>query len=154
MPKTEKKSRNTYKQYKKGLKNISTHINNRRIIRRIIKQIIPSLCNFWKMAENYVNTSNGRKSINTQTIQKCLIKLSTWSNDLRISWWMTKQNYPYFRNNSKIEYYVNALKSSNNQITHINNISNSLIFFQLSPMSLEYCDEYQNTTFLPLVTTG
>lgn len=151
----EKKSRNTYKQYKKGLKNISTYINNRRILRRIIEQSITSLCNFWKMAENYVNTSNGRKSINThKQYVKCLIKLSTWSNDLRISWWMTKQNYSYFRNNSKIEYYVNALKSSNNQITHINNISNSLIFFQLSPMSLEYCDEYQNKTFLPLVTTG
>ena len=69
------------------------------------------------MAENYVNTSNGRKSINThKQYVKCLIKLSTWSNDLRISWWMTKQNYSYFRNNSKTEYYVNSLKSSNNQI--------------------------------------
>lgn len=78
MPKMEKKSRNTYKQYKKGLKNISTYINNRRILRRIIEQSITSLCNFWKMAENYVNTSNGRRSINThKQYVKCLIKLST-----------------------------------------------------------------------------
>ena len=62
------------------------------------------------------------KSKNTyKKYKKCLKEILTCTNDLRIQWWITEQNFSCFRNYLEIvEYNVKGPKWPKIQETHIN----------------------------------